>query len=250
MAHYGTLQDYKFADQAQDLRGAELHGTGDEKLGKIDDVIFNHQDGAIKYVVVDTGGWLHSRKFIVPAGMIHPCAKHKDHFAADLTKPRIESFPAYDEKSVGSEKDWDHYEKQYRDHWVSEGSVAHQVGSDHNITPPADQVPVDPGSAATTAGTDFAGLTPRRITSPTKLPGGPTTMPHLEEETATSSAVLPIHDRSTIERIPGSGEESAGEQQERWSSFQNSLQSSLPDLRKRCTTCGCAVTPGLERKAS
>ena len=41
-----------------DIRGAELYGAKDEKLGKIDDVIFDHTSGSLRYAVVDTGGWL------------------------------------------------------------------------------------------------------------------------------------------------------------------------------------------------
>jgi uncharacterized protein YrrD len=41
-----------------DIRGSKLYGLNDEKLGKIDDVIFDHGTGEIRYVVVDTGGWL------------------------------------------------------------------------------------------------------------------------------------------------------------------------------------------------
>ncbi len=46
MAHFGTLRDYKFAQEAGDIRGAELYGAKDEKLGKIDDVIFDHTSGS------------------------------------------------------------------------------------------------------------------------------------------------------------------------------------------------------------
>ena len=69
MAHYGTLRDYRFADldTDEDIRGAHVYGRDDEKLGKIDDVIFDHTTGNIRYVVIDTGGWLSSKKFIVPA---------------------------------------------------------------------------------------------------------------------------------------------------------------------------------------
>src|SRR5205085_5074293 len=60
MAHYGTLRDYRFThiDAAtDDIRGSKVYGLNDEKLGKIDDVIFNHSTGEITYVVIDTGGW-------------------------------------------------------------------------------------------------------------------------------------------------------------------------------------------------
>ena len=32
----------------------DVYGIGDEKLGKVDDVIFDHATGDVRYVVVDT----------------------------------------------------------------------------------------------------------------------------------------------------------------------------------------------------
>ena len=49
-----------------DIRGSAVYGTGDEKLVKIDDVILDSDSGQIRYIVVDTGGWLSSRRFLVP----------------------------------------------------------------------------------------------------------------------------------------------------------------------------------------
>ena len=69
MAHYGTLRDYRFTDideATDDIRGSKVYGFNDEKLGKIDDVIFDHATGQIRYVVIDTGGGCPSKKFIVP----------------------------------------------------------------------------------------------------------------------------------------------------------------------------------------
>jgi len=56
MAQHGMLRDYRFTEAAEDIRGSKLYGLNDEKLGKIDDVIFDHSSGTIRYVVVDTGG--------------------------------------------------------------------------------------------------------------------------------------------------------------------------------------------------
>src|SRR6266853_4918035 len=67
MAQCGMLRDYRFTNAAEDIRGSKLYGLNDEKLGKIDDVIFEHASGTIRYVAVDTGGWLSTKKFIVPA---------------------------------------------------------------------------------------------------------------------------------------------------------------------------------------
>src|SRR5579864_3977362 len=78
MAHYGTLKDLRVAEAADDIRGSHLYGLNDEKLGKIDDVIFDHSSGNIRYIVVDTGGWLSSKKFIVPAEGLRASAKHNN----------------------------------------------------------------------------------------------------------------------------------------------------------------------------
>src|SRR5205085_750646 len=68
MAHYGLLRDYRFEDlnTEDDIRGSNVYGRNDEKLGKIDDVIFDHATGSIRFVVVDTGGWFTHKKFLVP----------------------------------------------------------------------------------------------------------------------------------------------------------------------------------------
>ena len=39
MAHYGTLNDARITDAADDIRGSHLYGLNDEKLGKIDEFI-------------------------------------------------------------------------------------------------------------------------------------------------------------------------------------------------------------------
>ncbi len=70
MAHCGLLRNYRFPDSseaAEDIRGAKLYGGDDEKLGKVEDAIFDHSTGLIRYVVIDTGGWLSSKRFLVPA---------------------------------------------------------------------------------------------------------------------------------------------------------------------------------------
>src|ERR1700756_4592052 len=78
MAHYGTLRDTLVGEANEDIRGSHLYGLNDEKLGKIDDVIFDHSTGDIHYAVVDTGGWLHSKKFLVPANALRASAKHEN----------------------------------------------------------------------------------------------------------------------------------------------------------------------------
>lgn len=141
MAHVGTLRDFRFADNADDVRGAALYGRDNDKLGKIDDVIFDHETGALRYAVVDTGGWLSSKKFLVPADRIRARGEKDDEYAADLTKKQIEAFPAFDEKHMEDEKRWSDYEKNYRkaSGFEESGGVLHEAGGTNVLIP--DSIP-------------------------------------------------------------------------------------------------------------
>ena len=148
MARYGMLRDYRFPDVAEDVRGSKLYGLKDEKLGKIDDVIFDYFTGLIRYVVVDTGGWLTTRKFIVPADRLRASTEHKDDFAVDLTKAQVEAFPPYSESDLESEQQWADYEGRYRSKWEAD-PVMHRMGTDRNITPTTQQMPEQAAASAT-----------------------------------------------------------------------------------------------------
>lgn len=213
MAHYGTLQDYRFAGRdADDIRGSAVYGRNDEKLGKIDDIIFDHSTGDIRYVVVDTGGWLSSKKFLVSTEGLRQSVKHEDDYETDLTKPQIESFPPYNEKDMESEDRWKDYEKRYKAGW-DEAPVMHKKGSDHAITPNADEVPP-------TAPTDVdydPEVVNRRIVPPT----------------------------ANEVQIPVSG---AG-LGDRWSSFEDMLRQKKQDVTNTCSVCATRGTGRDERAA-
>ena len=194
MARYGTLGDYRFSDTqeaAQDIRGAKVYGPQDMKLGEIDDVIFDEATGAIVYLVIDTGGWLLSKKFIVPPGEIRPSLQHQDDFLVDLTQEQIESFPAYDGAALTSEERWADYEKRYRSKWV-EKPVMHREATDRNITPTTKQQ-VHAGSGT--------------------IPGAEADMAQLDAETE----VTPIRTEANMEVDP-SGPTM------RWTTFEDTLR--------------------------
>lgn len=179
MARYGTLGDFRFSDQqeaAGDIRGSKVYGPHDHKLGEIDDVIFDQSTGGIVYVVVDTGGWLSSKKFVVPPEKIRPSVQHDNDYLVDLTKEQIETFPPYDGTALGSEERWADYEKRYRSKW-SDDEVMHREGTDRNVTPTTKQQ-VQSGAGTIPAGTgseaneDIEELEPAR-----SLPARPTASP-------------------------------------------------------------------------
>lgn len=194
MTRYGTLGDYRFTDTqeaALDIRGSKIYGLNDQKLGEVDDVIFDEATGAIVFVVVDTGGWLSSKRFIVPPQEIRPSLQHEDDFLVDLTQEQIESFPPYDEKTLTSEEKWADYEKHYREKWV-EKPVMHRESTDRNITPTTKQ----------------------------QLAAGSGTVSASDDETAdldTATKIAPVHNEAIMDVSP-SGPSL------RWSAFEDTLR--------------------------
>jgi hypothetical protein len=223
MARYGTLGDYRFSDTqeaALDIRGANVYGPKDQKLGEIADVVFDEATGAVIFAVVDTGGWLSSKRFVVPPSEIRPSLQHAEDFLVDLTKEQVESFPAYDGKDLTSEEQWADYEQRYRSKWV-ESPVMHREGTDRNITPTTMQQ-VGAGSGTIPSGDETAEL-----------------------DTAT---LTPVRTEGTMEVSPMGPSL-------RWSSFEDTLrrrrdevlQSSIDNAKK---ASGEALPERLERKAS
>lgn len=164
MANFGMLRDYRFTDPAEDIRGSKLYGLNDEKLGKIDDVIFDYASGMISYVVVDTGGWLTTKKFVVPADRLRASAKHDDDFEAPLTKEQVESFPPYHEEDLESDEQWSKYEGSYRAKWKAD-PVMHRAATDRNITPTTQQLEGNLNSELASGSIDAARTTLRRAAS-------------------------------------------------------------------------------------
>jgi len=165
---YGTLGDYRFSDTneaASDIRGSKVYGPGDQKLGEIDDVVFDEATGAIIFVVVDTGGWLSGKRFVVPADAIRPSVQHENDFRVDLTKSQIEKFPPYDHAALTSAEQWADYQRRYRAKWV-EDPVMHRRATDRKVTPTTMQQPgagsgTGPAPDADTAELDAeTGVTP------------------------------------------------------------------------------------------
>jgi sporulation protein YlmC with PRC-barrel domain len=155
MAHVGTLRNFRFQGDIDDIRGSNIYNRNDEKLGDIDDIIFNHETGIIQYLVVDTGGWLSSHKFLVPADRV-TSDDDGDRYYIDLSKQQIEAFPEYNESMHEQEGRWDEYEDRYRDSWTTTGGILHKEGSQNILTPDASEMPPVSGSVD-------ADVTPTRI---------------------------------------------------------------------------------------
>jgi sporulation protein YlmC with PRC-barrel domain len=154
MPHYGILRDHKMED-VDDLRGADVYGVNDEKLGTIDDVIFDHSSGDIRYIVLKTGGLLSRKKVMVPANRVEPYGNHDDKFYAELDKERLEMLPEFNEDTMKAQGDWSTYEKDYEKRW-NDGAVLYNKDTGRIITPAHNEAeglnPVVGGSSTPASG--------------------------------------------------------------------------------------------------
>jgi sporulation protein YlmC with PRC-barrel domain len=224
MAHYGTLKDVRVADAADDIRGSHLYGLNDEKLGKIDDVIFDHSTGNIGYVVVDTGGWLSTKEFIVPAEGLRASTRHENDFQVNLDKRQVESFPPYNESDLDSETKWAGYEGRYRSKWIAD-PVMHRAETDRNITPTAQQASGNPVSQQAAA--QAHGIP----TGPRPPVGAAVRRADLEAASSPTERAVPAGTDSVV--ISNSAVGIGG----RWDTFQSRLRERRKEAVSRCTTC-------------
>jgi sporulation protein YlmC with PRC-barrel domain len=259
-AHIGMLRDFRFTEDVDDIRGAALYGIDDDKLGKIDDVIFDHATGTIEYAVVDTGGWLSSKKFLVPADRIRPYAKNTEDFSIDATKEQIEALPKYDENATATDAQWRDYDSSYRKAWGS-GPVMHKEGSTHSITPDPSEMP----SARGTGAGDEA-LMPDRLVNkfadaspdPSKIrmrpaglaaeaedgrfPGAHDTpeIPTQAAEAAEDHAAQNLQSQRDHLTNPDDVYVAERDRAQRWSAFEDHLRRNRVDITSSCRSCGTA----------
>jgi hypothetical protein len=235
MAHYGILRETRVGDAMDDIRGSHLYGLNDEKLGKIDDVIFDHSTGTIRYVVVDTGGWLTTKEFIVPADGLCASSKHSDDYEVSLNKRQIENFPPFQESDLDSETKWADYEGRYRSKWVTD-PVMHRAETDRNITPTTQQTsgnPVSERAPAQTQGWTRASRPPASTAAERA---------ELEAASSTTNRAVPAGTDAVV--ISNSAVGIGG----RWDTFQSRLRERRKEAVSGCNTCSqeSAVKRGSE----
>jgi hypothetical protein len=236
MAQYGMLRAYRFSDATEeDIRGSKLYGRNDEKLGKIDDVIFDYASGTIRYAVVDTGGWLSTKKFIVPAERIRTSSEHEDDFSVDLNKQQIEALPPYREMDLESDEQWSDYEGKYRSKWVAD-PVLHREGTDRNITPTTLQMGDSPSERAAARAAGLPTATP----PPTQIETNSEARADVAAANAPTGRIVPAGVDTVV--ISNSAWGIGG----RWDTFQSRLR----ERRKEAAGTGAAERAGTESVAT
>lgn len=77
------------------IRGAGLHAR-DGVVGRLDDLYFDDVFWQVRYVIIDTGGWLTGRKVLIAPATIGPFDAARYGFSTSLTRDQVANSPAID----------------------------------------------------------------------------------------------------------------------------------------------------------
>jgi uncharacterized protein YrrD len=93
--------------------------ASDGEIGQVEDFYFDDQHWTVRYLVVDTGGWLVGRKVLISPISIGRAARDQQSIAVKLSKKQIEDSPSVDtDKPVSRQYETSFYDYyQYPHYW-------------------------------------------------------------------------------------------------------------------------------------
>jgi sporulation protein YlmC with PRC-barrel domain len=228
MAHYGNLGDQRFGKRVDDIRGANIYGADDQKIGTLDDVIFDHATMEIEYVVVDSVDPEVGR-FMLPASEISADSNHTGDFSADVTKEESRSIPSYEDKTPKSNSKWKKYLDEFKKWWEDSPVMHRKDRTDRNVTPPEEPAGVQAGSTSGTQGSSgrtgipAAQLFPERMTDKFSDP-----RPGAHKVTLRPKPVARAEDAA----------QGAALLRPRWDTFEEFLSLNRAEIVEQCQECG------------
>ena len=120
-----TYPDYRdtFSDNSlSHIDEYSVYADGDDKVGSVEDGLFDDTTGQFRYLVVDTGPWIFGKKVLLPIGRAQFDNAQKRVNVNGLTKSQVEDLPKY---SSSQTVDYDHEESVrgvYRETAVSQSA--------------------------------------------------------------------------------------------------------------------------------
>jgi hypothetical protein len=99
--------------EVKQLHGAVLYAR-DGEIGKVDEILFDDAQWTVRYLVVDTGGWLTGRKVLIPPIALGVLDWDRHLLNVNLTRDQVEqSPPAETDKPVSRQ-----WETDYHDYYL------------------------------------------------------------------------------------------------------------------------------------
>lgn len=123
LRRFRELADQSFTD---DIRGATVYGQNDEKLGTIDDIVFDTDESEAGFAVVDSGGWLTSRKFLIPANHLRDYPNSDKDFYLPASKDELRHLPEFDESLLDSPERFRSYRSRWEPMWKQDSGRRHR----------------------------------------------------------------------------------------------------------------------------
>ena len=107
---YASRLRYLDADDVDnavvDYDGLDVRGPDGDKLGDLDGFIGDAQAGRVHYVVVDSGGWFRSRRFLLPVGHA-VLSSDRRALNVDVTRQALLRYPAFEQSRFNEFSDDD-----------------------------------------------------------------------------------------------------------------------------------------------
>jgi hypothetical protein len=236
MSHYSTLNEYKFDDDVDDIRGAKLFGEGGRELGHIRDVVFDHATGEIRYLVAEYG---HDRRVLAPLNHIFRAVTDEDSFSSDLTLEDLDLLPAFDQKLLAHDREWRDYEKLHRSALKQRNKEAQEEYKRHWSDDPVQHMDDDVAHNITPVETETASnVTPiDRERRDDYVPDvWPERLAPVFGQAEQSSEKLHMVPQRSGSHGPAAEYGTAG-LGPKWNGFAARIQRDLPDIRGRCKRC-------------
>ena len=106
----------------KDVRGVTV-GASDGDIGRVDDLYFDDERWGIRYVVVDTGGWLSARRVLISPIAFGPPDWRSQRLPVALTKEQLRNSPDIDTQRPVSRQHEAEYARYfgYPYYWVGAG---------------------------------------------------------------------------------------------------------------------------------
>ena len=79
------------------LKHFSVYAADDDKVGSINDILVDTQDGRIRYFVVDTGFWFFGKRVLLPVGRANISYTDERIYVNGMTKEQVENLPNFDE---------------------------------------------------------------------------------------------------------------------------------------------------------
>lgn len=94
-----TYPDYRntFSDDSlSHLDDYSVYVDKDNKVGSVEDGLFDDTTGRFRYLIVDTGAWIFGKKVLLPIGKAEFDTNDRRVYVRGLTKDQVENLPEYD----------------------------------------------------------------------------------------------------------------------------------------------------------